>query len=98
MPDYMSVRDCVLGDVYNAECRRLSRRTHLRNAELRCARSVEITSGDLHRELRGYPARDHAMPTCCNVMSNEMRGKDQRIAGPPSGRGATLTIRYMLPR
>jgi 5-methylcytosine-specific restriction protein A len=82
----------------NADDFRSFLKAHLRKAERHGARSVDITSGDLHRELGGYPARDHAMPTCCNVMRQEMRGRDVVIAGPPSGLGATLTIRYYLPR
>ena len=30
--------------------------------------SVEIRSGDLHRQVGGYPGPYHCMPTCCAVM------------------------------
>ncbi|KAF5053747.1 hypothetical protein DSECCO2_395320 [anaerobic digester metagenome] len=30
--------------------------------------SVDIRSGDLHRQVGGYPGPYHSMPTCCAVM------------------------------
>lgn len=59
---------------------------------------VEVKSGDLHRELGDYPGSDHRMPVCCGVMRAAMRPGDQIISEPPSGQGATLIIRYKLPR
>jgi hypothetical protein len=38
------------------------------------------------------------MPSCCQVMAQERRALDAIVAGPPSGKGATLTVRYRLPR
>lgn len=55
---------------------------------------VELTSGDIHRALGGYPGRNHRMASCCSVMYQLMSGDDVRIAAPPSGKGATVTIRY----
>ena len=55
---------------------------------------VELTSGDIHRALGGYPGRNHRMNTCCTVMYQLMAGDDKVIAAPPSGKGATVTIRY----
>lgn len=60
--------------------------------------SVQIISGDLHRELGGYPGRNHRMPVCCEVMYNLMQDSDEIITAPPKGRGASLTIEYHLPR
>lgn len=77
---------------------RAALRTHLRNAELRGAREIEINAGALHRELGGYPTPSNAMPSCCNVMYDEMTARDDVISAPPKGRGASLTIRYYLPR
>jgi 5-methylcytosine-specific restriction protein A len=59
---------------------------------------LDVNSGDLHREIGGYPASAHAMPTCCNVMQRNMAGRDAVLSSPPKGRGATFTIRYELPR
>jgi len=59
---------------------------------------INIKSGDLHRELGGYPLRNHRMPVCCYVMRAAMCAGDKIISGPPSGKGATLVIRYRLPR
>ena len=62
--------------------------------------TVEVNAGDLHREVGGYPARDgnHRMRSCCVVMTGEKGPRDRMIAIPPSGWGASLTIRYRLPR
>lgn len=63
---------------------------------------LDINSGEFHRHLGGYPKRnggDHAMPTCCMVMHREHdRGRAVILSQPPSGKGASLTIRYLLPR
>lgn len=73
-------------------------RSQLRAAELRGAPWVEINSGDLHRKVGGYPAKAHAMPTCCDVMWEERKADDVVVSTPPKGKGASLTIRYALPR
>lgn len=62
------------------------------------AECVEINSGDVHRALGGYPGRDHRMPVCCDVMYAEMTSSDEILSAPPKGKGAALTIRYLLPR
>lgn len=59
---------------------------------------VDVNSGDLHREIGVYPDKGHSMPTCCNVMREAMASRDTVLSSPPKGRGATLTIRYSLPR
>lgn len=59
---------------------------------------VEIKSGNLHREVGGYPGSDHRMPVCCGVMRAAMRAVDKVISEPPRGQGATLIIDYKLPR
>lgn len=69
-----------------------------RKAEANEKPFVEIKSGDLHGEVGGYPSGDHRMPVCCSVMRTEMRGGDIVVQEPPSGQGATLVIRYGLPR
>lgn len=61
---------------------------------------VDVNAGDLHRGLGGYPGPDHRVPICCNVMKAAMAPDygDKILQEPPSGQGASLTIRYVLPR
>ena len=60
---------------------------------------VEVNAGELHRSVGGYPGIRHAMPACCNVMRQEFDAlRDEIVHEPPSGKGASLTIRYLLPR
>ena len=68
------------------------------HAQNRAAPYVDINSGELHRRVGGYPGRDHRMPVCCDVMYAERRAADEIISMPPKGKGASLTIRYKLPR
>lgn len=57
-----------------------------------------IESGDLHRQVGGYPGLNHRMPICCDVMYGMMQQGDQILYAPPKGRGASLKIQYHLPR
>lgn len=57
---------------------------------------IDIKSGDLHKKLGGYPGNNHRMPSCCSVMRSFMKEGDQVLFQPPSGRGASLEIRYLL--
>ena len=61
---------------------------------------VDVNAGELHEGLGGYPGRDHRVPVCCKVMKEEMSPNygDKILQEPPSGQGASLTIRYILPR
>ena len=62
---------------------------------------VEVDAGKLHRMVGGYPperGETHSMPNCCQVMKSEMHDEDIVVAAPPSGQGASLTLRYKLPR
>jgi 5-methylcytosine-specific restriction protein A len=59
---------------------------------------VDVKSGNLHRRVGGYPGHNHRMPTCCEVMTRNMKHGDQILQQPPKGKGATLVIRYKLPR
>ena len=62
---------------------------------------IEINAGELHRTVGGYPPQqgNHNMPSCCNVMRDEMkRGRAEIVHETDSGNGAALTIRYQLPR
>ena len=59
---------------------------------------IDIQAGDLHRRVGGYPGTNHRMPQCCDVMRAIMTSNDVILSAPPSGRGASLAIRYKLPR
>jgi hypothetical protein len=61
---------------------------------------VVVRAGDLHSAVGGYPGPAHQMPVCCDVMRqlmSESQG-DRLESEPPKGKGASLTIRYVLPR
>ena len=73
-------------------------RLQLAHAEERGAPHVDINSGELHRQVGGYPGNQHRMPSCCAVLRAEMKNDDQELNAPPKGKGASLTIRYLLPR
>jgi hypothetical protein len=60
--------------------------------------AIEVNAGDLHREVGVYPEPGHSMPTCCNVMWEAKAARDAVVSSPPKKRGASLTIRYALPR
>ncbi|MDI9358465.1 MAG: hypothetical protein QM528_05930 [Phycisphaerales bacterium] len=58
-----------------------------------------IISRDLHLIVGGYPdPQKHRMPVCCDVMYAKMRQfpDSEILYAPPSGRGATLKIKYKL--
>ena len=59
---------------------------------------VDVKSGDLYRRIGGYPAYNHRMSICCSTMKNIMKTGDKILNEPPSGQGASLIIRYKLPR
>lgn len=61
-------------------------------------KNVDVTAGVLHRSVGVYPDKHHNMPGCCDVMRQAMKAGDKILHSPPKGRGATLTIRYVLPR
>jgi hypothetical protein len=56
---------------------------------------IEVLSGDLHRELGTYPG---SLPLCCDVMQRNVRSGDEILDALPKGHGATLKIRYRIPR
>ena len=59
---------------------------------------IDINAGELHLRVGGYPGPNHRMPVCCRVMKEEMHPGDIILQEPPKGAGASLTVRYMLPR
>jgi hypothetical protein len=60
--------------------------------------SVDISAGELHRRAGFYPGKSHRMPECCRAMRQEMRAGDIILEEPPKGSGASLVVRYRLPR
>jgi hypothetical protein len=64
------------------------------------SRYVDVNAGEIHRGMGGYPGPDHRVPVCCKVMQDAMAPAygDKVLQKPPSGQGASLTIRYVLPR
>ena len=69
-----------------------------RRAQQQNLQEIIVKSGDLHRRVGGYPSSNHRMPVCCQVMRSNMRSGDQILAAPPKGDGATLVVRYRMPR
>jgi 5-methylcytosine-specific restriction protein A len=67
-------------------------------AQKRGAAHIEINSGELHRKIGGYPGAGHRMPLCCDAMYFVQSYGDTIISSPRRGKGASLTIRYKLPR
>ncbi len=61
---------------------------------------VDVNAGEVHRGLGGYPGPEHRVPVCCKVMKEAVAQDygDKVLQEPPSGQGASLTIRYKLPR
>ena len=70
----------------------------LRVAELKGLPHVDVNAGDLHREVGGYPGGSHQMPNCCRIMYDAQKTGDRVLVAPPKGNGASVTIRYALPR
>jgi len=59
---------------------------------------IDVKSGDLHSAVGSYPGVNHRMPVCCGVMRSAMKPGDEVLYAPPKGNGASLLIRYKLPR
>jgi hypothetical protein len=62
--------------------------------------TADINAGELHKRVGDYPDPNHRMPVCCQVMQSAIASDagDVVLSGPPSGQGASLTVRYVLPR
>lgn len=68
-------------------------------AECGGANRVEVTAGDLYRETGAHPDDTDGMRSCCLVMRSEMlTDVDSVVSETGDGRGASLTIRYKVPR
>jgi 5-methylcytosine-specific restriction protein A len=60
---------------------------------------VDIRADDLHARIGDYPGPFHRMATCCEVMyENYNPAVDKILQFPPKGKGASMEIRYALPR
>jgi len=70
----------------------------LSNAERFGFVAVEVRAGELHRRVGDYPGADHRMPVCCSIMRKTMSASDTVVEEPDKGAGASLTVRYTLPR
>ncbi|MFC5532268.1 hypothetical protein [Cohnella yongneupensis] len=66
------------------------------DARVKGLSSVTITAGNVHRLVGGYPGKSHRMPHCCETMRGMMQFGDSVVSAPPSGLGASLTIRYQV--
>lgn len=55
---------------------------------------IDLVSGNIHRELGGYPGKNHSMPNCCNAMRSLMIDGDIVLCSPRKGNGATLKVRF----
>ena len=61
--------------------------------------AVDVNAGKLHRRVGGYPGgSDHRMPACCDAIYGEMGPQDTVVQKPESGKGASVTVRFVLPR
>ena len=58
----------------------------------------DVSAGELHRLVGGYPGRSHRMPVACSVLRRGMRDGDAVLCSPPMGNGAMLKVRFLLPR
>jgi len=67
-------------------------------ARKRGKQHVDVQSGKLHRQVGGYPARSHRMPTACDVMRRAKAPGDRELKAPPKGKGASVVIRYKVPK
>ena len=71
----------------------------LRNAELQKWIFIDISSGNLHQLVGGYPPtkdENHAIPICCNVMRKMKKPNDEVLHESPSGQSTQLVIRYYI--
>jgi 5-methylcytosine-specific restriction protein A len=72
----------------------------MHQTELKGQQFLDITAGELHATVGGYPGDQHRMPMCCRVMrmqASEGWG-DLIVKESTMRKGATLRIRYRLPR
>jgi transcriptional regulator with XRE-family HTH domain len=70
------------------------RLTAARNAGLA---SLELSSGEIHRGVGGYPGTNHRMPECCRALRDVAHSfKAELLSEPPKGLGASLRFKFVL--
>jgi hypothetical protein len=77
---------------------RVTIRARVRGAERAIKTTVKINSGQLDREVGGYPGQKHRMPMCCAVMRSEMSAGDAILQELRRSKALRSAIRYKLPR
>ena len=80
----------------NVEDFRREIRRMINDARSQGLEELVLLSGDVHRELGGYPGTNHSMPSRCHAMRELMGEDDEILYQPPKGNGATLKIRYRI--
>jgi hypothetical protein len=66
-------------------------RKQIGRAEKQSRPHIEVNAGELHRIVGGFPGTQHSMPTCCDVMHQELkRGNATLIHEPAKGKGPAL--------
>jgi hypothetical protein len=77
---------------FRAELTRL-----LKAAELDGRRHIDISAGELHRAVGGYPQPEPRIPMCCSAMRQVQKVGDAVVSERASD-GPKFTVRYQLPR
>jgi hypothetical protein len=67
-------------------------------AKKRGAEQLIVNSRELLLAVGARPDPKHQMRYCCDVMREEMKAGDAVVDGPENGKGAGLTICYLLSR
>jgi hypothetical protein len=98
MVKYYEEENEVMSGGLNAAIFRQALKNILQQAQAQGQPFVDVLAGNLHRQVGGYPGKNHRMPLCCSVMRSMMMPGDQVLQAPPKGQGASLRIRYKLPR
>jgi len=73
-------------------------RSQWREAQDRGDDHVDVVSSELHRLVGGYPGSSNRMPMCCDAMYAAMGPGDKVLKAPPKRKGASVVVRYRLPR
>ncbi len=69
----------------------------LKDARTAGLASLELSSGDIHRGVGGYPGSNHHMPECCRALRDVAKlYKSELLSEPPKGLGASLLFRFVL--
>ena len=74
-------------------------KSQLYRAQKRGLSHLDVKAGELCRRFGAHTdAPAHEISNWCRAMQAEKKAHDLVIAEPPEGTGASLTIRYKLPR